>query len=312
MENDIVVSVALIVYNHEKYLQQAIESILMQKVNFKYEIIVGDDKSTDNSRKIILEYKEKYPDTFVLLFHEKNVGGTRNIYDTFMKARGKYIACLEGDDYWIDNMKLQKQVDFLDNNTDYLGVSHVIEARDNHGKYLSQHPVSPSIVGKDASIELFLNGIYFSAVTTVFRNIFLDETKDYTIYYKAHKYVGDFTLCLILLDIGKIRILPDVMSVYRSRSEEGESNYNSIRNGIQQYSDHIQLINVLNDYFNSKYDFSKEYLTRSNLIIFNAIRNGKYQSFYNTFKTIPLNYRLKIYLSLPYHLIKTILSKISK
>lgn len=307
--NEIKVSVALVVYNHEKYIREAIESILMQEVNFEYEIIVGEDKSTDNSRDILLEYKAKYPDKFVLIFHEQNVGGTKNIYDIFMNASGKYVACLEGDDYWIDNKKLQKQVDFLENNSEYLGVSHVIEARDLQGNYMSRHPSSPEIVGKDATVNLFLKGYYFSAVATVYRNIFLDKSADYSIYYKAHKYVGDLTLCMLLLDKGKIKVLDETMSVYRVRRSQGESNYNSIRTAFEQYSDHVQLLNSINTHFNHKYDFTTEYVERSASIFLFSLRHGGFNRFYSKFKTIPNKAKVFFCVLLPGKILKILLKR---
>jgi len=108
--NEIMVSVILIVYNHEKYLVQAIESILVQEVDFEYEIIVAEDMSTDSSRLIIDEYVKDYPKLFKPLYRQENVGATKNFYEACTAARGKYIAHLEGDDYWCDNRKLQKQV----------------------------------------------------------------------------------------------------------------------------------------------------------------------------------------------------------
>jgi glycosyltransferase involved in cell wall biosynthesis len=309
-DSRIKVSVALVVYNHEKYLRQAIESILMQEVNFIYDIVVGEDNSTDNSRDILLEYKNKHPNKFILIFQDENVGGTKNIYNIFMKARGEYIAILEGDDYWLDRNKLQKQVDYLENNIEYLGVSHVIEARDIQGNYISKHPISSIIVGKDATIELFLKGYYFSAVATVFRNIFLDKPNDYSILYKANKHVGDFTLCLLLLDKGKIKVLDETMSVYRSRSVEGEGNYNSIRNAYQQYSDHIQLINQINSYFKYKYNFSKEYNRRSSKVFLYSIRHFQIKHFNKTFKLIPLRNKIYFYLCLPIDILKILFQKL--
>jgi glycosyltransferase involved in cell wall biosynthesis len=308
-EEEITVSVALIVYNHEKYLRQAIDSILMQEVNFKYEIVVGEDKSTDNSREILLEYKSRYPDKFVLLFREQNVGGTKNVYDIFMNAKGKYIAILEGDDYWIDSSKLQFQLDFLEKNRGYLGVSHIIEARDLQGSYLASHPSSPKIVGKDASLELFLMGYYFSATATVFRNIFLDKSSDYSIYYKAHKYVGDLTLCMLLLDNGRIKVLNHTMSAYRFRRVDGESNYNSIRNAIEKYSDHIQLLNVLNKYFDYKHNFTWLYVDSSTSVFFNSIKHGKIKDFFNIFKTLPTKSKVVFFYFLPVYFLKKILKK---
>lgn len=108
---EILLSVMMITYNHEKYIAQALDSALMQKVDFKYEIVVGEDCSTDRTRVILLEYKEKYPDIFTLILHEKNVGAAKNVQAVDQACRGEYVAVLEGDDYWTDPHKLQIQVD---------------------------------------------------------------------------------------------------------------------------------------------------------------------------------------------------------
>lgn len=110
------VSVWMITYNHEKFIAQAIDSVIMQKTNFDYEIVIGEDCSTDRTREIVLEYKAKHPDKFKLLLQEKNVGMMQNFIVTLKTCNGKYIALLEGDDYWTDPLKLQKQVDFLQAN----------------------------------------------------------------------------------------------------------------------------------------------------------------------------------------------------
>lgn len=113
------VSVALITYNHEKYVSQALDSILMQLVDFEHEIVVGDDYSTDATRKILLAYQEKYPDRVRLQLAGKNRGISHNFAQTINACHGNYIALLEGDDYWSDPHKLQKQVDFLEDNLSF-------------------------------------------------------------------------------------------------------------------------------------------------------------------------------------------------
>jgi glycosyltransferase involved in cell wall biosynthesis len=112
------VSVFMITYNHENYITQALESILMQKCDFNFEIVVGEDCSTDKTREILLGYKIKYPKIFKLLLNEKNIGAVRNQINTLKGCRGEFIAICEGDDYWTDPYKLQKQVDFLEANTE--------------------------------------------------------------------------------------------------------------------------------------------------------------------------------------------------
>ena len=112
------VSICLITYKHEKYIGQAIDGILMQEVNFPYEIIIADDFSTDQTRKIILDYKNRFPEIIKTIFQIENVGAGRNFVDLINAAEGKYIAYLEGDDFWIDSQKLQVQYDFLEANKD--------------------------------------------------------------------------------------------------------------------------------------------------------------------------------------------------
>lgn len=108
------VSVVMTSYNREKYIGQAIDSILAQECKFPFEIIIGDDCSTDNSRELLQSYKDKYPDIFVLNFHEANVGFGPNWASTCQLARGKYIAFCDDDDYWCDTNHMQSLADYLD------------------------------------------------------------------------------------------------------------------------------------------------------------------------------------------------------
>jgi glycosyltransferase involved in cell wall biosynthesis len=116
--NDVLLSVCLLTYNHEFFIRKAIENAVNQQTNFDYEIIIGEDCSTDNTRKICEEYQEKYPDKIRLLPSEKNLGLKENFLQTFRECKGKYIAYLEGDDYWLSTEKLQKQIDILEKDLD--------------------------------------------------------------------------------------------------------------------------------------------------------------------------------------------------
>jgi glycosyltransferase involved in cell wall biosynthesis len=108
------VSAAMITYNHAPYIAQAIEGVLQQKVNFPFELVIGEDCSTDGTREIVLEYQKKYPDIIRAITSDKNVGMKKNGYRTLKACRGKYIAFCEGDDYWHHPYKLQKQADYLE------------------------------------------------------------------------------------------------------------------------------------------------------------------------------------------------------
>lgn len=109
------VCIVVLAYNHAKYIAHTIESILSQKVSFDFEIVIGEDCSTDDTRLIIVDFKKKFPDKFRLLLHETNLGPRENFLQTFNACRGDYIAYVDGDDYWTCDEKLQRQVDFLDN-----------------------------------------------------------------------------------------------------------------------------------------------------------------------------------------------------
>jgi len=121
--NNPLVSVSCITYNHEPYIRQCLDGFLMQQCDFEYEILIHDDASTDGTSEIIREYQEKYPEIIKPIIQTENQWsqGVRGIMAkfNFSRARGKYIALCEGDDYWTDPLKLQKQVDFLENNPEY-------------------------------------------------------------------------------------------------------------------------------------------------------------------------------------------------
>lgn len=110
------VTVVMITYNHETYIEQAIRSVLAQEVDFHYELIIGEDYSTDKTRDIVIRLQAEFPEKIKLILQPKNVGMSSNFVDTFNEARGKYIAILEGDDYWINKNKLQLQVNHMDKN----------------------------------------------------------------------------------------------------------------------------------------------------------------------------------------------------
>jgi glycosyltransferase involved in cell wall biosynthesis len=130
------VSIFMMTYNHERYIAKALDSILSQKVNFDYEIVLGEDCSSDKTREIVLSYKRKYADLIKLLLHDQNLGASNNQIVVIEKCTGKYIAILEGDDYWIDPYKLQKQVDFLEANPDYGMIATDIILVDQESKTL--------------------------------------------------------------------------------------------------------------------------------------------------------------------------------
>lgn len=234
-------SVLFITYNHEEYIRQSLDGILMQECSFDYEIVVGEDCSTDSTREILKEYAEKYPDKFVLLFREKNFGRpTMNVYDTGMHCRGDYIAFLEGDDYWTDTKKLQKQVDFLEKNKDYMACTHTCEVVDKYGNPETDvEAVNLYTWDGDYTFEDYKTSIYWpgQTATVVSRNFFKEGKFDYTILYKAHDFLDDGVILLFLLLQGKIFRMSETMSAWRFVKKEGEGNWNSLKLKRNQMAD---------------------------------------------------------------------------
>jgi glycosyltransferase involved in cell wall biosynthesis len=162
------VSVGIITYNHENYIRQCLDGIMMQKTNFAIEVVIGEDNSTDGTRAIIKEFEKKYPGIIKPIYHDKNVGGARNAYEfVYPRLTGTYIAICEGDDYWTDPYKLQKQVDFLEQNKEYVMCYHLINIVNQHDVMVTeQAPVKGIQLHKP--LDIF--HLKIPTLTVVFRN----------------------------------------------------------------------------------------------------------------------------------------------
>lgn len=138
------VSVCVVTYNQEKYIKECLESIVTQECNFDFEVIVGDDCSTDNTRAIVQEYVDKYPNIVKPLFHEKNIGPSDNFFSVHNMAQGEYICHMDGDDYALPG-KLQAQADFMDKNPDCNICFHRMNYIEND-KYIESKPFKSKII----------------------------------------------------------------------------------------------------------------------------------------------------------------------
>ena len=227
-------SVILITYNHEKYIEKALDSVLSQVTDFPFEIVIGDDCSPDDTKNIIREYRDKYPDIIRIVHREKNTGRpTLNVYETTMKCRGDYLAYLEGDDYWTDSDKLQKQMDFLNEHPEYIACTHSHKMIDDNGNDITDPEIlkisdmykwSGEFTMDDFEKSGFWPGHYASVVS---KNIYKNKKHDYTILYKSHDFVDDGQILLFLLMEGKIYRLDDEMSVWRYVKKAGGNSWTS-------------------------------------------------------------------------------------
>jgi len=207
------VSVFMITYNHEKYIAQAIESALMQKTNFNYEIVIGEDCSTDRTREIVVDYANRYPEIIKPILHETNVGAKANSESVRKACTGKYVAILEGDDYWIDPLKLQKQVDFMESHPDFSMCFHRAIVVDELGKDLGYYWPKKSWAKQITYFEDIIERNYISTQTVVYRNNLFDKH----LYNKLCDDLsfGDWVLHILNSLQGPIMFLDECMAAYR-------------------------------------------------------------------------------------------------
>ena len=210
-----IVSIGCLTFNHEAYIRVALESFLAQRTTFPIEIIVHDDASTDRTAAIVDEYLVKYPNQFVWVAQNENQysKGVRGITARFVfpRARGRYIALCEGDDYWTDPLKLQAQVDFLEAHPEFWGVFHETHQIDADGRVTRVFAdTAPDVMTAEDTLAMYAP---FHTSSLLFRNQ-LGSLPDW--YYTVVS--GDMALFSIIASHGPLKKLPGVMSVYRKHA----------------------------------------------------------------------------------------------
>lgn len=206
------VSVCTMTYNQEKYIAQTIESVLMQKTNFKIEMVIAEDYSTDSTRAIVADFVKKYPEIIKPVYQEKNIGAAKNSISCLNACSGEYIAMLEGDDYWIDPLKLQKQVDFLDHHLDYSICFNRVYEQIDDDRVIS--PNNPWEEEKTFTIYDLATLNFMHTNSVVYRNDFVKILP----HWFDESPIGDFVMHLFNAKNGKIKYFPDIMGVYRVSS----------------------------------------------------------------------------------------------
>ena len=216
---NIIVTICCMTYNHEKYIEKTLQGFVSQKTDFKYEVIIHDDASTDGTAEIIKKYVEQYPNLFVPIYqtenqHSKNV----KIMRTFVvpKAKGKYIALCEGDDFWDDEFKLQKQVDILEQNPDiHMCVHKTREVQENGMETGETFPNQKMTEGRKRFEDFFGLGYAFHTSSFMFRGEqWREYFKNRPDYCRACD-VGDEAYLLYFAQLGGLYYIDSIMSNYR-------------------------------------------------------------------------------------------------
>lgn len=277
----ILVSVVCTAYNHEKYIRDCIEGFLMQKTDFSYEVLINEDASTDSTAEIIKEYEEQFPDIIKPIYQKENqyskkVGLWRTIL--FPRAKGKYIAICEGDDYWTDPLKLQRQVDFLESNPDFSLCFHnawVVFQNSGH-KVLFKDLRSGEYTGEDILKEWTV-----PTASVVFRKDQFDKR-----HLSNPRFLfSDIILFLTLAESGKLMAFSQPMSAYRRHEggiSFGRNNVKRLKLIIQHHKEigkafsrkyrTVEKKNIGNAYF----QLSNEYLRRNDIKCFPTFFSALY------------------------------------
>ena len=212
IKDNILVSVCMITYKHEEFIEQAINSILMQKIDFNLELLISDDNSPDNTEKIVTRIRENHihGNKINYVRHKENKGMLPNFNWALNHCKGKYIALCEGDDYWTDPLKLQKQVDFLETNEMYAACFHRAIRLEGSTESLMLESWRENKAVSDETIISGVGGV-FPTASLVFRR----EVVGAMLNVHSRPFSGDWMLSLYILLKGKFYFLSDIMSVYR-------------------------------------------------------------------------------------------------
>ena len=215
------VSVCFITYKHEAYIRTSLDAILEQQVNFDYEIIIGEDHSPDNTAAIVREYATKHPDKIKAYIRPENIGAKHNFLHCFFDCQGEYIVHIEGDDYWTDQLKLQRQVDFLDQHPHASACFHnaqIIFEDGSHREPVLINPIDQKPWVESADFLVEKETWFMATAAVMMRRKFAHPLPEWFLHSKS----GDIPLYVILAEQGPIGYLPEVMSVYR-KNEGGIS-----------------------------------------------------------------------------------------
>lgn len=263
MKENILVSIICITYNHEKYIRYALEGFLKQKTNFKFEILIHDDASTDSTVEILKEYEKKYSDKIKVIYQKENQYSQGKDVSKILwkKASGKYFAFCEGDDYWIDDKKLQKQIDFLEKNREYIATYHnVLVVDKDNKKFLEAQDSFPIKEEQDFCKENYIPcSLPGQLASLVCRNFYTEMLKD-NLDYEEYKTNGDVKLAAYLIYKGKVKNFKEVMACYR-RTYDGDSWNSRIKNkNLLEYmmNSCLEIKRMIKDIFDCNIDINEK------------------------------------------------------
>ena len=263
--NTPIVSVCTTTYNHELFIAEAIESFLMQETNFPFELVIDEDCSTDSTANVILKYAKEYPNIIKANIRQKNVGAKINWIEGLRRAKGKHIALCEGDDYWTDPLKLQKQVGFLTGNQSYFACFHDCiqvydEGKDNA---IQQLKIGNRKIETEVDLLSIIEENNIATASILYRNTIKDIPNFFTQSSK-----GDYSLMVIIASLGKIKYLPEVMSAYRVHA----GGIWSSKSQMYKEKENIKFYTLLQEHFAEDKDTLKAIVRKKKYVYYSISR----------------------------------------
>lgn len=258
MEEKILVSVAMPTYGQEKFIEEAVLGVLSQQCHFEVELIIADDCSPDSTAEIVRTIVDTHPNGSWIQYirHEKNKGAIPNFAWTLCEAKGKYIAACEGDDYWTDPLKLQKQVDFMEKNPDYSIIFHKVKEVDLHGVPTDTILNSPDLE-ETYDIHKLASGNFIHTPSVLFKKNFHEFPEWINI-----SPVGDYPLHMLNAQYGLIKYLPEEMAAYRI----GAGIWSS-QTRIHQFVNTLFTLKLLITYFSDQQEIKENLSIQYNLLM---------------------------------------------
>jgi len=291
----VLVDVIMTTFNHEYYIKDAIESVLNQKTGFRYRLIIANDSSSDRTALICKYYAERYPEIIIYLENDINKGLLANYHQCFKISYSKYIAILEGDDYWIDDAKLQNQADILEEDvsiglvhTDYKVYYQEINKLKNRPSYQKRK----SKKKQGYIFDELVKENFICSLTVMFRSSLIREI-DFNYMYESKYSTIDYHFWLEMSLISKVYYLDKICGVYRVSNSSVSNNKEFYKkNKFAQTR-----INTLAYFYGKKYNrFDLDAIKREfiNVEILRAIKSGEYSFVYNNIDKINIIYMMRI------------------
>lgn len=258
MDSNPMVSILMLTYNHERYLSYAIKSVMNQKTNFKFELLISDDASTDKTKEIINEYEKIHHNKIISTLRILNLGAMINMRELTKRAKGKYIAYLEGDDYWIDEFKLQKQVDFLENNLGIFSSGHLYKVIDDFNNIIGYQSLKLKGDKKFNRAEILKHGTNVAHPNSiVHKNFYITRPEIIDDFFSTNEFGFHSLLLLYLGTKSDIYMFNSYMSTWRKIVSSESDSFSSFS---KKNRTKVALNNVMKYFYYSElmpneYDF---------------------------------------------------------